>query len=515
MSKKTISFLSNTITHSFTKYFNKDFYVIHHNLDSIIETLNSKTDTDYLIVILDNKFFFENFVIKSIAFEIVEFLSELLKVFRKQNNAKILISNIAYDFIDINSALNIEEYKNLILLNEKIEELSNQVADLAILNIFNLANRIGFNHFFSLSNSLLFQAPFTKEAIKLITSEIKKKIDVFNSLRKKVVLLDLDNTLWGGIVGEDGFEGIKIDENYPGIAYKYFQNQMKYLKKSGIVLCIVSKNNFAEIEDLFNNQDMPLKWNDFVIKKINWQNKSQNIIEIANELNVGIDSMIFFDDSHFEINLVKDTLENIDVIKLDSNNPINNLGIIERLPFLNSIKITIEDENKSSQYLSEQKRITIRKTTATVDDFIESLEINISYWINNKSQLARITQLVNKTNQFNLTTKRYSESEISHFMNFNQVFSFQIKDKFGDMGITAVVIVIDNKIDTFLMSCRILGRKIEEKIMKIILNQTTKPLSAEYIRTSKNSQVENLYDKFGFRLVSKDKSKNVYILEMQ
>jgi len=189
--------------------------------------------------------------------------------------------------------------------------------------------------------------------------------------------------------------------------------------------------------------------------------------------------------------------ENIDVIKLDSNNPINNLGIIERLPFLNSIKITIEDENKSSQYLSEQKRI------------------NISYWINNKSQLARITQLVNKTNQFNLTTKRYSESEISHFMNFNQVFSFQIKDKFGDMGITAVVIVIDNKIDTFLMSCRILGRKIEEKIMKIILNQTTKPLSAEYIRTSKNSQVENLYDKFGFRLVSKDKSKNVYILEMQ
>ncbi|RLF56799.1 MAG: FkbH-like protein, partial [Thermoplasmata archaeon] len=244
-------------------------------------------------------------------------------------------------------------------------------------------------------------------------------------------------------------------------------------------------------------------------------NKSQNIIEIANELNVGIDSMIFFDDSHFEINLVKDTLENIDVIKLDSNNPINNLGIIERLPFLNSIKITIEDENKSSQYLSEQKRITIRKTTATVDDFIESLEINISYWINNKSQLARITQLVNKTNQFNLTTKRYSESEISHFMNFNQVFSFQIKDKFGDMGITAVVIVIDNKIDTFLMSCRILGRKIEEKIMKIILNQTTKPLSAEYIRTSKNSQVENLYDKFGFRLVSKDKSKNVYILEMQ
>jgi len=125
MSKKTISFLSNTITHSFTKYFNKDFYVIHHNLDSIIETLNSKTDTDYLIVILDNKFFFENFVIKSIAFEIVEFLSELLKVFRKQNNAKILISNIAYDFIDINSALNIEEYKSAPLLNENTLNIIN------------------------------------------------------------------------------------------------------------------------------------------------------------------------------------------------------------------------------------------------------------------------------------------------------------------------------------------------------------------------------------------------------
>jgi FkbH-like protein len=505
---KKIAFLSNTITNGFSKYL-KEYSVIHFDLDTIIEKLNSKIDSDYLIILLDKKFYFENFINKE-AFENIELLKELLLNFREKNSSKILLSNISSSLIDINSTFNIEEYRKLISLNERIEELTNEISDLAIINIFNLSIKYGTNNLFNLKNSFLFQTPYTKLAIEKISDEIIKKIKIFESKRKKVIVLDADNTLWGGIIGEDGVEGIACDENYPGVVYRYFQNQMKFLKESGLVLCLVSKNNYNDAKEPFEKKDMPLKWDDFVIKKVNWLPKSQNIKDISIELNVGIDSLIFFDDNEFELAEVKGLYPQVECVKIDKDNPIINLSLVEKLTSLHSLKITAEDRDKTNQYLAEQRRSGSFKDAKSIDDFIKTLDIKITYWINNFNQIARITQLVNKTNQFNLTTKRYTQTQIQEFMKNEKVFSFKVEDKFGDMGIVGVIIVIGDKIDTFLLSCRVLGRGIEDKILELVIQNCDTPLFATYIKSQKNSQVEELYEEFGFELISKTKEKKEY-----
>jgi FkbH-like protein len=253
---------------------------------------------------------------------------------------------------------------------------------------------------------------------------------------------------------------------------------------------------------------MPLKWDDFLIKKINWNPKSQNIKEISLEINVGLDSLIFIDDNPFEIEEVKNSV-GVDGILVNKDNMLSILDDVR----LKAINITQEDKNKLEQYKAEQKRTEVFKTINSIDDFIKNLNIKINYWINNKNQLKRITQLINKTNQFNLTTKRYSESEVEEMMQKDKVFSFQVEDKFGDMGIVSVVIVKNGIIDTFLMSCRVLGRKIEEQIMQIVLNNVKLPLKAVYIKTAKNSQIESLYERLGFKLVTKTDNKKEYIKE--
>jgi FkbH-like protein len=163
--------------------------------------------------------------------------------------------------------------------------------------------------------------------------------------------------------------------------------------------------------------------------------------------------------------------------------------------------------------LAEQRRSSSFKDAVGIDDFIKKLNIKITYWINNYTQLARITQLINKTNQFNLTTKRYSQSEIELFMEKQKVFSFKVEDKFGDMGIVGVIIVIDNKIDTFLLSCRVLGRGIEDKIIGIVIDESRDNLFATYIKSQKNIQVEKLYERFGFKIISQTKEKKEYKFE--
>jgi len=486
-----ISFLSHYITKPFDRFL--DYEIYHYDIAQVERVLIEKNvNSDVLIILLKNDY------------EELEYLKNLIIEFRKSNNAKILISNFYSNPLEISYSFYLKELKKTDEKNRLLESFL-EISDVNIINIFKLIQEYGIKNLINEKNLYLFQTPFTKEGFKLLAKEIDEKIKLFFTKRKKVIVLDADNTLWGGIVGEDGVEGIKCDENYPGILYKKFQKQLKQLSLSGIVLSMVSKNNFEDVKEVFDKKNMPLKWDDFLVKKINWTPKSENIQEIAKEINVGLDSLLFIDDNEFEIEEVKRV--GVEAILVNENNILEILNRVD----LKAINLTKEDLEKVHQYKAEQKRGEILKEVKSIDDFIKSLNIKINYWINNKNQLKRITQLINKTNQFNLTTKRYSESEIEKMMQNDKVFSFQVEDKFGDMGIVSVVIVKNNEIDTFLMSCRVLGRKIEDKIMKIVLDNVSLPLKARYIKTKKNSQVENFYEKYGFKIVSQNENEKIYI----
>ncbi len=514
-----IAFLSNITTKPFDRYL-KSYRCKHFNIGTIAQTLSKKITIDYLLILLDDKYYFhDEFMQDRYAEKALTKFAQLkiwLANFRARNSCKILFFNVDRAFININTKRNIADYQKLMKLNLAIERLS-EIADVVIINLFHLAHYFGRHNFYNLNNNFLFQTPFTKLAFEIIAKEIDKKIHLFNLVRKKVIVLDGDNTLWGGIIGEDGLEGIMVDENYPGIVYRHFQMQMKYLKESGILLALVSKNNQYEVQEIFDTKNMPLTWDDFVVKKINWRPKSENIRLLAKELNISLESIIFFDDSDFECTEVSKIL-GIDTVKINTDNVLENLALIESITSLHSLYITKEDTQKFKQYKTEQKRKEIEHTFSSIEDYLPSVQMKLTYCLNDRRHIIRITQLINKTNQFNLTTQRYSEKEVSLMLEKNKVFAFWLSDKFGDMGLISVVIIKEdksaNEIDTFLISCRVLGRGVEQKILYLVSRDinlnSKKPLKAKYIKTKKNVQVENFYEQMGFELITDSDTIKIY-----
>ena len=293
-----------------------------------------------------------------------------------------------------------------------------------------------------------------------------------------MIVLDADNTLWKGIIGEDGIEGIKcIPGTLEGMIYYEVQSLLKDLKNKGVLLAICSKNNPSDIEKMFNKNIMFLKQDDFVIKKINWSPKNHNIQEIANEINIGLDSIVFIDDSDFEIQLIKSTLPQVNTVQVPktlSNYP----ETIKKLYplFFSGIKSN-EDKHKTRMYLDENERKKNSIKYKNIDDYINSLGLELLLSKNRQIPIERCTQLTQKTNQFNFTTKRYSRAELEQLIlkeNWHLI-SLSIKDKFGDYGTTGLIILtIDNDkatIDTFLLSCRVLGRKIENIFFKAVIDE--------------------------------------------
>ena len=519
----SLSFLSNTVTKPFDYLF-KECQCEHFEINNIVQVLSGRVNSDYLILLLDiNYFSFDGFL-NDKSNEKFDELEGLLESFRENNSTKIIISNVFNDYLDINTVLNIEDHQRLLELNSKINRLSG-ISDIAILNVYDLVFMHGYQNFINLKNGFLFQAPWTKLAYSTIATSIDEIIQLFKFNRKKVLILDADNTLWGGIVGEDGVDNIDIDENYPGKIFRYFQQQLKFLQNNGLLLAIVSKNNFDDVRDVFKNKNMPLKWDDFSIKKINWNPKSYNIQEVVDELNIGLDSAIFLDDSSFEISEVESALD-IDTIQISTNNPVDNLKIFDHLVSVKTLNITKEDKEKGRQYQAQEKRKKDKKNFQSIGDYLSGIDMVVNMSINDKNKARRITQLVNKTNQFNLTTRRYSESEIIGFMESHNVFGFELVDKFGDFGLVAVVIIANNDIDSFLVSCRALGRGLEYKILFLIDKYMKSDLKASYTKTKKNFQVSNFYDKFSSSIdydgdktyyhLNKDSIKNVdYIKERE
>ena len=495
MSLKTIAFLSNTITKPFDRFL-KEHTITHYPLDTIIPQLYSTVVEDVLILVLDITFFKPNYD------ERFALLKDALIHFREHNHAKLIINTLNDTFYDIFTPYTLQEEQKLVALNVSITSLQQEIHDVAILDFYALCKEYGTRQLINEQNGYLFQMPFTKMAVELLSSQIKERIELFTTPRIKAIAVDADNTLWGGIVGEDGIEGIHIDNNYPGIVYTKFQQNLLALKKSGIILILLSKNDESLVHKVFETKTMPLSLDDFVATSINWNAKSENLSAILERLNLTKSGIIFLDDSATEIEEMRQRM-GIACYKMNPENPLENLATLRNITALKTLHISEEDRAKTALYKQENARLSLSSTLVGKEEFIASLEIELAITCNNANHLERITQLINKTNQFNLTTKRYDLAEVKALMQGADVYDVSVKDKFGDMGIVGVVIVHKNEIDTFVMSCRVLGRGIEERILEIITHKHPQ-LKASYSKTDKNALVEHFYDKNGFNITHQD-----------
>lgn len=393
--------------------------------------------------------------------------------------------------------------------------------------LFDLADtiaEIGRNQFYSNKMWYMSSMPYSRDGLNIVSNEINRILCSAFSVRKKIIVLDLDNTLWGGVIGEDGLEGIELSDHKEGQRYYDFQRQLLEMKKRGVMLAVNSKNNEEDAEVAFQRHpSMLLRDDDFVSRKINWENKDVNLQEIESELNLTESGFIFIDDNPVEREIVKDKCPEILVPDFPADTS-ELLGFAEKIWFeqCRPLRIVAEDLKKTEMYLNEAKRIQEKKENLNLDDYIAKLEMVINIHKMRLEEIDRVTQLINKTNQFNVTTKRYTQVEIEEIASNpgNVIYVIYSSDKYGDNGLISVIILLErNKdvwIDTFLMSCRVMSRKLEEVIINEIASKYSEKRSiiGEFIPTTKNMPVKELFDRLGFSLVSDDNGHKVYELNV-
>jgi len=332
--------------------------------------------------------------------------------------------------------------------------------------------------------------------------------------RKKCLVLDLDNTLWGGILGEDGVDGIKLGGDYPGKAYTYWQQSLLQLEQSGVILAICSKNNEADVLEVWeHNPHMVLRRDHFSAVRINWNDKATNFKELAQELNIGLDSMVFIDDNPTERELIKQLLPEVEVPDFPDK-PYQLMSFFKDVveKYFRIYSVTDEDRNKTEQYRANALRRSEQARFVDMESYLYSLGMELDVLPADEHNLPRIAQMTQKTNQFNLTTRRYTEADVQQYLDKGwRVFCLSVRDRFGDNGITGTIFMepVDDftvNIDTFLLSCRILGKGIEEAFIKTIFNLMRldgfRKITATYLPTAKNSQTADFYGRMGMECVS-------------
>ncbi|MCE9608900.1 MAG: HAD-IIIC family phosphatase [Chthoniobacter sp.] len=348
----------------------------------------------------------------------------------------------------------------------------------------------------------------------LLTDTAREIVNLIRSMRqapKKVLVLDLDNTIWGGVIADDGLEGIEIGDTSPrGEAFKAFQKAILSLKQRGILLAVCSKNDHEKAAEAFEKHpEMVLKMEDFVSFKANWEPKSDNLRQMAHELNLGLDSFVFVDDNPAEVEIVRQFAPGVATILLGPD-PSGHLTQLQDCRLFEPQNITAEDAGRTDQYRSDTQRQALCSAITDMDSYLESLAMEAVISEFTSMDVPRLAQLINKSNQFNLTTRRRTEADLLALLrNPDYVcFSIRLNDRFGEHGLISVVIAQEEngtlKIDTWLMSCRVLKRQVEDEALNELarLARTRNCCRVEgiYVPTAKNAMVRDLYPKFGFLL---------------
>lgn len=403
-----------------------------------------------------------------------------------------------------------------------LEQCVNDKANIHLFDLRAIIEEYGRGNFYSDKMWYMGSIPYSVKAISCLSDAIRLKVKCHSTMRKKVLVLDLDNTLWGGVLGEDGFDGILISRSLLGATYRDTQLRVKELADSGILLAIVSKNDESDVRRILTEHpQMVLHVDDFVAIYANWDAKAHNIAKLANTLNLGLDSFVFLDDNPVEREEVRMALPGITVAEFPgdvSNLPSTIRKIAEKYFF--TARLTKEDLSKTYQYKQEIKRQVALNNALSIEDYLLSLQIRIVLQEMQDAQLERVAQLTQKTNQFNLMTSRYSTEQLIAYKakKSNYIYVATVSDRYGDNGLVFVLMVSVNEdkaqIDNLLMSCRVMGRHIEDTVITAVEEELRKngikQIMARYIPTAKNKPVVNLLERLDYQLINTDMNNIKY-----
>jgi len=387
-------------------------------------------------------------------------------------------------------------------------------AGAVFLDLEQVSGELGRDRFYDPRRYHWTKQPFSEDGTLALARHLAAGLRALTTGPRKVLVLDLDNTLWGGVVGELGPLGIALGDSPDGEAFRAFQRHVLGLAARGVVLAVASKNNPADAEEPFQkNPDMVLRRTDFAAFEVHWEPKARSLVRIAEALRLGLDSFVFVDDNPAEREAIRQALPEVEVVELPED-PAGYVAALERALLFESAALTAEDAARGAAYQAEARRQAEAASYASLDDYLRSLQMRADVRELDEADVQRVVQLLGKTNQFNLTTRRHGEDRVRAWMQDPRaiLLTLRVADRFGDHGLVALLLAVPDPdqparalVDTLLMSCRVIGRTVEHRLWGELLSRAAArgytAIRAEYLPTAKNAQVAELYDAFGLRRV--------------
>ncbi len=493
--------------------FNPDIIYIHTSNRNIMPYPSIKNSIKEIDIMLDNQYH--------------HFMVMWNKISEKYN-CPIIQNNFEmphYRLMGNKDAIDFHGRTNFITrLNQKLYEYTRDHNNLFINDINYLSACYGLNDWSNVLYWHMYKYSLAVPAIPELTYNISNIVKSIFGKNKKALMLDLDNTLWGGVIGDDGIEGIEIgNETSMGQVYSEFQQYIKDHKDLGVILTINSKNDHENALKGLNHPQSILKEDDFIVIKANWQNKDINAQETISQLNIGDDSVVFVDDNPVERDLVTAQLSKI--IAPNISKVENYINIIDKSGYFEVSNLSNDDIQRNEMYKSNLNRVSLSKSFSDYNSYLISLEMTAEIKSFEKLYLQRITQLINKTNQFNLTTKRLNNNEVEAISCDNKYITLygKLTDKFGDNGIVSIITAKkDDKklhIDLWLMSCRIFKRNMEYAMIDALIKEAKKvgieTIYGYYCKTSKNNMVKTFYKDIGFTLINQSDNESSWKMNIK
>ena len=460
---------------------------------------------------------------------IADLTNEIVLSLRRHTPAPILLNNFplpAFPALGILDAqAEFYQTQTIQALNlERMRRLRSQ-RDVFWVDYLSVLARLGAGQNSDERDWQMSRAPLGGHTLIPLGQEYAKFVRALRGKARKCLVLDCDNTLWGGVVGEEGVGGIQLGSTYPGSCYQAFQREILNLHDRGVILAMCSKNNEADVLEVFQTHpDMVLREADFATWQINWDDKASNLARIAQDLNIGLDSLVLADDSAFECGQVRQQLPQIAVIQL-SGSPSTYRNRLRTCGYFDTLTLSSEDRERNQMYRAEAQRKHLFEAAGSLEAYLLQLDLVAEIGRVDGLTSARVAQLTQKTNQFNLTTRRYSEGEIQALAGRPDadIFYLRLRDKISDLGLVGVAISRyhgeQTEIDTFLFSCRALGRGAEQALLAQVLNAARQrgstSVSGWYRPTKKNGQVADFYGRHGFQLTAEDAAGGHWELKLE